>query len=61
MWVCAVACRDMVPDPAFFADCLRNAFHSLEHAALQQGHAEAPAEVRAAPARVSRKPRKKGA
>jgi WS/DGAT/MGAT family acyltransferase len=61
MWVCAVACRDMVPDPAFFADCLRNAFHSLEHAALQHGHTEAPAEVRAAPARVSRKPRKKGA
>ena len=23
MWVCAVACRDMMPDPAFFADCLR--------------------------------------
>jgi hypothetical protein len=33
MWICAVACRDMLPDPAFFADCLRNSFAKLEAAA----------------------------
>ena len=61
MWVCAVACRDMVPDPAFFADCLRNAFHALEHAALQQTPATAPGVAGSAAARVSRKPGKKRA
>ena len=33
MWICAVACRDMMPDPAFFADCLRQSFDQLAHAA----------------------------
>ena len=29
LWMCAVACRDMVPDPAFLADCLRSSFADL--------------------------------
>jgi diacylglycerol O-acyltransferase len=33
MWVCAVSCRDMVPDPQFFASCLRDAFGELVAAA----------------------------
>ena len=33
MWVCAVSCRDMMPDPGFFADCLRAAFDDLVAAA----------------------------
>ena len=33
LWICAVACRDMMPDPAFFADCLRSSFASLISAA----------------------------
>ncbi len=33
MWVCSVACREMVPDPAFFADCMREAFAELVNAA----------------------------
>jgi hypothetical protein len=33
MWVCAVSCRDMMPDPGFFAECLRGAFHDLVVAA----------------------------
>jgi WS/DGAT/MGAT family acyltransferase len=33
LWICAVACRDMMPDPAFFADCLRSSFASLVAAA----------------------------
>ncbi len=33
LWICAVACRDMLPDPAFFAECLRASFAELERAA----------------------------
>jgi diacylglycerol O-acyltransferase len=33
LWLCAVACREMMPDPAFFADCLRGAFADLVAAA----------------------------
>jgi WS/DGAT/MGAT family acyltransferase len=33
LWVCAVACREMMPDPAVFADCLRQAFGDLVAAA----------------------------
>jgi hypothetical protein len=33
LWMCAVACRDMVPDPGFFADCLRASFADLVAAA----------------------------
>jgi diacylglycerol O-acyltransferase / wax synthase len=33
LWVCAVACRDMLPDPAFFVECLRASFAELERAA----------------------------
>ena len=33
MWVCAVACREMLPDPAFFAECMRRSFQALTDAA----------------------------
>jgi len=33
MWVCAVACREMIPDPGFFAECMREAFADLVAAA----------------------------
>jgi WS/DGAT/MGAT family acyltransferase len=46
LWVCAVACRDMMPDPAFFADCLRGAFARLVAAAPSQEPAPAPAPRR---------------
>jgi WS/DGAT/MGAT family acyltransferase len=44
MWLCVVACRDMLPDPAFFADCLRQSFQSLAGAvpAKAPGPARAP-------------------
>ena len=35
LWICATSCRDMLPDPAFFAECLREAFHELVEAAAQ--------------------------
>jgi hypothetical protein len=39
LWMCAVACRDMVPDPAFLADCLRSSFADLVSAA-EDAHAK---------------------
>jgi hypothetical protein len=33
MWVCAVSCREMMPDPAHFADCMRASFAELKEAA----------------------------
>jgi WS/DGAT/MGAT family acyltransferase len=33
LWVCAVACRDMMPDPGLFATCLRESFDDLVKAA----------------------------
>jgi diacylglycerol O-acyltransferase len=36
LWICAVSCRSMLPDPAFFAECLRNAFAQLHEAALRE-------------------------
>jgi WS/DGAT/MGAT family acyltransferase len=35
MWVCAVACREMLPDPALFADCLRRGFAALAESVAQ--------------------------
>ena len=36
LWICAVACRKMMPDPAFFADCLRASFAELRDAAARR-------------------------
>jgi diacylglycerol O-acyltransferase / wax synthase len=36
MWICAVSCRAMLPDPAFFADCLRAAFANMKEAAERE-------------------------
>jgi len=33
MWICAVSCREMMPDPAAFADCLRASFAEIREAA----------------------------
>lgn len=35
LWICAVACRNMMPDPHFFASCLRDSFAELLAAARQ--------------------------
>jgi diacylglycerol O-acyltransferase len=35
LWVCAVSCRDMLPDPAFFAECLRAGFDDLKRRAAE--------------------------
>ena len=49
LWICAVSCRDMLPDPAFFAECLRGSFDDLKQRA---------AEAAAAPANVPAKRRR---
>ena len=35
--ICAVSCREMLPDPEFFASCLREAFADLAKAAAELG------------------------
>ena len=35
MWICAVSCREMLPDPAYFAECMRDAFEALKLAAAR--------------------------
>ena len=58
MWICAVSCRQMMPDPAVFADCLRGSFAELK-AAAQRHAADAVHEKPAAPkSRARAKPRK---
>jgi WS/DGAT/MGAT family acyltransferase len=54
MWICAVSCRDMLPDPAFFADCLRGSFAELKEAAAAR--AAAAAEEADAPRRRRARP-----
>jgi hypothetical protein len=36
MWLCAISCREMLPDPAFFADCLRESFVEIRDAAARE-------------------------
>jgi diacylglycerol O-acyltransferase / wax synthase len=36
MWLCAVSCREMLPDPSFFADCLRSSFARMQEAAARE-------------------------
>jgi diacylglycerol O-acyltransferase len=43
MWICAISCREMLPDPAFFADCLRESFDDLKKAAAQIATVESKA------------------
>lgn len=46
MWICAVSCRDMLPDPAFFVKCLHDSFDELKRAAANEGTAPAKPKAR---------------
>jgi WS/DGAT/MGAT family acyltransferase len=61
MWICAVACRDMMPDPGFFAECLRAAFQDLVAAtsALSAGAAPLDEKVPTKRPDVARRPARK--
>jgi diacylglycerol O-acyltransferase len=47
-WVCFVSCRTMMPDPAFFAECLKDSFDELAAAAASI----APAAAKVPPTRA---------
>jgi hypothetical protein len=49
MWICAVSCREMLPDPAFFAECLRASFAELRDAVAKRHRAQARTVHHAAP------------
>lgn len=58
--ISAVADRDMMPDPAFYSDCLQAAFDELKEAALRNPAADAPAKARkTAVSKSTDKPAKK--
>jgi WS/DGAT/MGAT family acyltransferase len=59
LWVCAVACRDMMPDPGFFADCLRASFGELVAAANALAEKTQKSAQQAAKATARRRPQKK--
>ena len=58
LWICAVACRDMMPDPGFFADCLRESFADLV-AASPASEREVAAPARSKPRAKTRRPARK--
>ena len=33
MWICALSCREMLPDPAYLSECLRRSFAAMKEAA----------------------------
>jgi WS/DGAT/MGAT family acyltransferase len=45
MWICAVSCREMMPDPAVFADCMRSSFAELREAAATYAASDGDEEV----------------
>jgi WS/DGAT/MGAT family acyltransferase len=74
MRLCAISCREMLPDPAFFAECMQSAFDRLQEAAEREAAFTVAEAVALPPAgsdgtptlegRVARKParaRKKAA
>jgi hypothetical protein len=61
MWICAVSCRDMLPDPAFFATCMRESFEDLKAAAGRVSTVEHPKALPRLPGKPARKVAKKRA
>ncbi len=57
MWISAVACRNMMPDPGFYADCLRASFEELMTAIeALPAPLKAGAAARGAKSRASARP-----
>jgi len=54
MWICAVSSRETMPDPAFFAQCLRGAFDEIKSAAARHAAAKRPAPRKRAARRPAR-------
>ena len=51
MWICAVSCREMLPDPAYFAECMRDAFEAMKTAAARVNTVDQHGGVPALPGR----------
>jgi WS/DGAT/MGAT family acyltransferase len=49
LWVSAVSCRRILPDPGFFADCLRSSFDDLKRAANDRAGIRPPAPLPSVP------------
>ncbi len=65
LWVCFVSCRQMLPDPSEFAQCLNDSFEELVTAAIAAGpkagsHAAAAKAARATSAAPVAKKRRNG-
>ena len=63
LWICAVACRDMMPDPAFFAECLQTSFAKLVAAAAEvdeSSHAAKAEQPGVGARKPARKPKARG-
>jgi len=59
LWICVTVCRQMMPDPAVFAQCYRESFEELLVASkklTEHAPAKATAKPKVAAARVSRAP-----
>lgn len=63
MSICAISCREMLPDPAYLADCLQRSFAAIKAAAMRVPAATpAPKRARRKPApTVKRRARRKTA
>ncbi len=64
MWICAISCRAMLPDPAYLAQCLRHSFAALKEAAQRvplkhTGTAREPVRL-SGPRTAKRKPARAG-
>jgi len=35
LWVCMISCRDVMPDPGFFVECMKESFAELLAAAVK--------------------------
>jgi len=46
MWICSISCREMLPDPGFFAECMRESYAELASAAERHAQAVAAAAER---------------
>ena len=54
LWVCYVACRAMVPDPAFLTQCLKESFDEMVAAAKAHGRAATAPKAKAVAVRKTK-------
>jgi diacylglycerol O-acyltransferase / wax synthase len=55
LWVCALSCRDILPDPAFFVECLSSSFAALKQAAADLRTTHEGPDAKATPRHLAKK------